>query len=65
MLVHHAAVHSGSKPFVCDECGASFARKESLKRHTHSDIRPFLCSVCGKTFARFALENVMTSDPSK
>ena len=37
------------KPFPCDECDASFGRKDKLKRHKqclHSDERPFMCDFC-------------------
>ena len=58
MLAHERAVHSGAKPFVCDECGMSFARKESLTRHSHSTDRPFLCTFCGKTFAKKHIRDI-------
>ena len=45
-------VHSGIRPYKCEECGMTFARQDSWKGHTHSKIRSFLCSICGKTFAR-------------
>ena len=58
MELHRNAVHSGVKPFKCDQCGLEFARKESFKRHSHSGFKPFLCSVCGKTFARRHIRDV-------
>ena len=58
MLAHERAVHSGAKPFVCDECGMTFARKESLTRHSHSTDRPFLCTYCGKTFAKKHIRDI-------
>jgi DNA-directed RNA polymerase subunit RPC12/RpoP len=58
MELHMEAVHSGQKPFECEECGMKFSRKESFKRHTHSMDKPFLCSVCGKTFARRHIRDV-------
>lgn len=45
-------VHSGIRPYKCEECGMTFARQDSWKGHTHSKVRSFLCSICGKTFAR-------------
>ena len=58
LLVHMEAVHSGKRPYVCQECGVSFARKESFQRHTHEEVRQFLCSVCGKTFARRHIRDI-------
>ncbi len=58
MEVHRDAVHSGRRPYVCSECGASFARKESFKRHSHEAVKPFLCSACGKTFARRHIRDI-------
>lgn len=52
MLYHKKVVHSGIRPFKCEECGMTFARVDSYRSHSHSTVRSFLCSVCGKTFAR-------------
>ena len=43
-----------TKPFICDKCGRSFARPDSLVSHArnhagHND-RPFKCVECGKGF---------------
>ena len=45
-------MHSGIRPYKCEQCGMTFARQDSWKGHTHSKVRSFLCSICGKTFAR-------------
>ena len=52
MRFHQRVVHSGVRPFKCDECGMTFARGDSFKGHTHSKTRSFLCTICGKTFGR-------------
>ncbi|XP_067662854.1 zinc finger protein 782-like [Haliotis asinina] len=40
------------RPFVCAECGKTFKRFNSLKRHikTHQDERQYRCDQCGRGF---------------
>uniref|UniRef100_A0A1B0CRG7 C2h2-type zn-finger protein n=2 Tax=Lutzomyia longipalpis TaxID=7200 RepID=A0A1B0CRG7_LUTLO len=49
---HIRAMHSGDKPFVCEECGNSFKTKGALNAHqiSHIDERPFQCENCSKKF---------------
>ncbi|XP_055682147.1 zinc finger protein 813-like isoform X2 [Lutzomyia longipalpis] len=49
---HIRAMHSGDKPFVCEECGNSFKTKGALNAHqiSHIDERPFQCENCLKKF---------------
>ena len=58
MLYHKKVVHSGVRPFKCEECGMTFARVDSYRLHSHNSERTFLCSVCGKTFARKNIRDV-------
>lgn len=48
----HMAKHTGIKPFKCELCEFSTARKLYMKKHMlikHSAIKPFLCTECGHT----------------
>ncbi|SMN22864.1 similar to Saccharomyces cerevisiae YPR186C PZF1 Transcription factor IIIA (TFIIIA) [Maudiozyma saulgeensis] len=49
---HQQSVHLGLKPFDCNQCDKSFARKNHLERHLLSHLdnneKPFHCSICNK-----------------
>ncbi|CAH8828240.1 unnamed protein product [Trichobilharzia szidati] len=48
MLVRHAHVHTGHRPFECTICGQAFSRSDHLSTHqrTHTGQRPYQCSLC-------------------
>ncbi|CCE91779.1 Zap1p TDEL_0D01950 [Torulaspora delbrueckii] len=52
-LVRHLKVHSGYKPYKCQDCGKCFSSEDTLTQHkrTHSGEKPFECRICGKRFA--------------
>lgn len=53
-LRSHYRIHSGEKPFFCDDCQTSFARNHDLKRHQriHLKLKPYICNNCQKSFSR-------------
>ena len=53
---HIDVVHLNIKPYHCEICGESFAKKELLTGHKliHSDERTCICPFCGKGFKQSA-----------
>ena len=53
-LSSHLHYHrqSSLRPFICQECSATFTHAASLKRHAllHTGQQPYVCDQCGKGF---------------
>ena len=46
------AVHTGDKPFKCEECDKTFRTQIELQSHMgrHTGVKPFKCDTCDKEF---------------
>ena len=51
-------LHSGDRPFKCDQCAASFVQYSSFQKHkrVHDGQRPYVCDApgCAKAFSQIS-----------
>lgn len=50
----------GERPYKCDQCGVTYAHRNTFRKHiksVHEGVRPHVCTICDKRFTMKAQLN--------
>ena len=54
LLLKHQKIHTGIKPYQCNQCDKAYIEKGKLLIHQriHTGIKPYQCNQCDKAFTQ-------------